>query len=85
VAFPERREFATISGKGRLTRVIDIDRRCYGVANLKVRVYRLISRVSCGGRNLILVNAPAPEILSFLSRKVAPLKRPYLHYRKRIA
>jgi hypothetical protein len=46
---------------------------------------RLISRVNCGGRNLTLVKAPAPEILAFLAGKVVLLKRPYLHYCKRAA
>lgn len=41
----------------------------------------LISRVNCGGRNLILEKSPSLEMMPLLLRKVAGLKRPYLHYR----
>jgi hypothetical protein len=41
----------------------------------------LISRVNCGGRNLTLVRAVPPEILPLVTRRLAALKRPYLHYR----
>jgi hypothetical protein len=45
----------------------------------------VVSRVSCGGRYLTLVNVPASETLPFLYRTLAELKRPYLHYRERVA
>ncbi len=40
----------------------------------------LISRVNCGGRRITLVTMVPPEILPLLTRKLADLKRPYLHY-----
>jgi DNA invertase Pin-like site-specific DNA recombinase len=45
----------------------------------------LISRVNCGGRNLTLVRAIPPEILPLVTRRLAALKRPYLHYRANAA
>jgi Recombinase/Recombinase zinc beta ribbon domain len=40
----------------------------------------LVSRVNCGGRRFILEKAPPPEILPLVLRRLASLKRPYLHY-----
>ena len=45
----------------------------------------LISRVNCGGRNFTLETTPAPRILPLVVSKIAPLKRPYLHYRLKAA
>jgi hypothetical protein len=45
----------------------------------------LTSKVNCGGRNLTLENAPPPEILPLVTKKIIALKRPYLHYRLRAA
>jgi integrase len=47
--------------------------------------FRRVTRVNCGGRNLTLVNSLAPEVLSFVVRRLATLKRPYLRYNPRAA
>ena len=41
----------------------------------------VISKVSCGGRNLTLETAPRPEILPLVTNRIIALKRPYIHYR----
>jgi hypothetical protein len=43
----------------------------------------IISRVNCGGRNLTLEMVDGGDTSCFLTRRVTPLKRPYLHYRCR--
>lgn len=45
----------------------------------------LITRVNCGGRNLTLVKDVDTVILPLVSRRIIALKRPYLHYRPRVA
>lgn len=45
----------------------------------------LISRVNCGGRNLTLEKIRPEVILPFVVRKQIELKRPYLHFRTRVA
>jgi hypothetical protein len=44
-----------------------------------------ITRIHCGGRNLTLVKTVPPEILPLVTRTLASLKRPYLHYGRRAA
>lgn len=53
-------------------------------------IHTLRHLYSCGecaawfpaGRNLTLEKAPAPEVLPLVVRKLAALKRPYVHYRE---
>lgn len=45
----------------------------------------LISRVSCGGRNLTLAKDISREIRPFVTRTAIMLKRPYDHYNARVA